>query len=162
MSLHRANSADMASNTAGSACAMPSSVSSENTTPKPNASSRALRSQTVISHSGESCWASAAKYNPPGPPPMTATRTVFLLVVPETEYVVDLASVKNSTHSVWCVWRVASDHAKSSGACGPAFVRTSRTSSGQAVDPVAREAEWAMTMRPVAAGSSPSPRTVKA
>src|SRR5450432_2186619 len=55
---------------------MPPRVSSENTTPKPKVSSAALRSQTVISCSGPSCWASAAKYSPPGPPPMTAMRTL--------------------------------------------------------------------------------------
>src|SRR5215472_5090641 len=59
----------------GSACSMPPSVSSENTTPKPNVSSGALRSQTVISCAGSSCLVSAAKYSPPGPPPMTAIRT---------------------------------------------------------------------------------------
>src|SRR5690349_2716742 len=58
-----------------SACSMPPSVSSENTTPKPNVSSAAFRSQTVISLPGSSCRASAAKYSPPGPPPMTAIRT---------------------------------------------------------------------------------------
>lgn len=61
MSLQRANSADIAAKTAGSAWAMPSRVSSEKTTPKPRAASRALRSQTVISHSAESCLARAAK-----------------------------------------------------------------------------------------------------
>ena len=54
---------------------MPPSVSSENTTPKPNVSSAAFRSQTVISWPGSSCLASAAKYRPPGPPPTTAIRT---------------------------------------------------------------------------------------
>ena len=58
-----------------SACSMPPSVSSENTTPKPNVSSAAFRSQTVISLVGSSCRARAAKYSPPGPPPMTAMRT---------------------------------------------------------------------------------------
>src|SRR5215467_4635062 len=58
----------------GSAFSIPPSVSSENTTPKPNVSSGALRSQTVISASGESWRASAAKYSPPGPPPATAIR----------------------------------------------------------------------------------------
>src|SRR5260370_28381634 len=53
---------------------MPPRVSSENTTPKPNVSSAALRSQPVISLSGASCLASAAKYSPPGPPPTTAIR----------------------------------------------------------------------------------------
>ena len=53
---------------------MPPSVSSENTTPKPNVSSAALRSQTVISCAGSSCLVRAAKYSPPGPPPMTAMR----------------------------------------------------------------------------------------
>src|SRR5262245_34961900 len=60
----------------GSAFSIPPSVSSENTTPKPKVSSGALRSQTVISASGRSCLASAAKYRPPGPPPATAMRTV--------------------------------------------------------------------------------------
>src|SRR4051794_39277366 len=58
----------------GSACSMPPSVSSLNTTPKPNVSSGALRSQTRISACGSSALASAAKYNPPGPPPRTAIR----------------------------------------------------------------------------------------
>src|SRR5260221_7558635 len=53
---------------------MPPRVSSENTTPKPNVSSAALRSQTVISLCGASCLVSAAKYSPPGPPPTTAIR----------------------------------------------------------------------------------------
>src|SRR5215475_4923732 len=54
---------------------MPPSVSSEKTTPKPKVSSAALRSHTVISWCGPSCAASAEKYSPPGPPPMTAMRT---------------------------------------------------------------------------------------
>src|ERR1700751_2497991 len=58
----------------GSACSMPPSVSSENTTPKPNVSSGAFRSHTVISCRGSSCLARAAKYRPPGPPPSTAIR----------------------------------------------------------------------------------------
>ena len=45
----------------GSACSMPPSVSSENTTPKPKVSSGALRSQTVISVPGSSWRTSAAK-----------------------------------------------------------------------------------------------------
>src|SRR5215470_15852552 len=53
---------------------MPPRVSSENTTPKPNVSSAALRSQTVISLRGASCLVSAAKYSPPGPPPTIAIR----------------------------------------------------------------------------------------
>src|SRR5579875_3369553 len=60
---------------ARSACSMPPSVSSENTTPKPNVSSAALRSHTVISCPGLSRLASAAKYRPPGPPPTIAIRT---------------------------------------------------------------------------------------
>src|SRR5450755_116940 len=55
---------------------MPPRVSSENTTPKPNVSSAAFRSQTVISCPGPSCLARAAKYRPPGPPPVTAIRTL--------------------------------------------------------------------------------------
>ncbi len=54
--------------TPGSACSMPPSVSSLNTTPKPKVSSAALRSQTVISWPcpgpvlrWPSCWASALK-----------------------------------------------------------------------------------------------------
>src|SRR5579875_663260 len=58
-----------------SACSMPPSVSSENTTPKPNVSSGALRSQTVTSLRGDSWRTSAARYRPPGPPPATAMRT---------------------------------------------------------------------------------------
>src|SRR5690348_159408 len=75
MSSQRANSRAIASWMTGSACSMPPRVSSENTTPKPNVSSGALRSQTVISRVGSSALASAAKYRPPGPPPMTARRT---------------------------------------------------------------------------------------
>ncbi len=78
MSSQRANSASIAACTTGSACSMPPSVSSLNTTPNPNVSSAALRSQTVISCEvpswRESCWASALKYSPPGPPPITAIR----------------------------------------------------------------------------------------
>src|SRR5690349_2756560 len=57
---------------------MPPRVSSDNTTPNPKVSSAALRSQTVTSWCGPSCLVSAAKYRPPGPPPMTATRTICL------------------------------------------------------------------------------------
>src|SRR3954447_21402674 len=53
---------------------MPPRVSSLNTTPKPKVSCAALRSQTRMSASGSSALASAAKYNPPGPPPITAMR----------------------------------------------------------------------------------------
>src|ERR1700754_1496197 len=74
MSSHRAVCRCIAANTAGSACSMPPSVSSENTTPKPNVSSAALRSHTVTSRPGSSCFANAAKYSPPGPPPTTAIR----------------------------------------------------------------------------------------
>ena len=49
MSSQRANSRAIASWIAGSACSMPPSVSSENTTPNPKVSSSALRSQTVMS-----------------------------------------------------------------------------------------------------------------
>src|SRR5258708_28444950 len=56
----------------GSACSMPPRVSSENTTPNPNVSLAALRSQTVISCAELSCLVSAEKYSPPGPPPTTA------------------------------------------------------------------------------------------
>ena len=49
MSSQIANSRCICAKTAGSACSMPPSVSSLNTTPKPNVSSAALRSQTVIS-----------------------------------------------------------------------------------------------------------------
>src|SRR5579859_5299679 len=72
MSSQRANSAAIASRITGSACSMPPRVSSENTTPKPNVSSWALRSQTSTSQPGSSCLARAAKYSPPGPPPITA------------------------------------------------------------------------------------------
>ena len=74
MSSHRASSRRMAANTAGSASSMPPSVSSENTTPKPNVSSAALRSHTVMTCDGSSWRSSAAQYSPPGPPPMIAIR----------------------------------------------------------------------------------------
>src|SRR6476646_403870 len=51
---------------------MPPRVSSEKTTPKPKVSSGALRSQTVTSWAGSSCFISAARYRPPGPPPAMA------------------------------------------------------------------------------------------
>ena len=76
MSSQRANSRCIAAWIAGSACSMPPSVSSEKTTPKPKVSSGALRSQTVTSRPGSSCLTSAAEYSPPGPPPMTAIRTL--------------------------------------------------------------------------------------
>src|SRR6266566_4533338 len=76
MSSQRANSRSIAAYTAGSACSMPPTVSSEKTTPNPNVSSASLRSHTVISCSGPSCRASREKYRPPGPPPITAMRTV--------------------------------------------------------------------------------------
>ena len=76
MSSQRANSCSMRRWISASACSMPPSVSSEKTTPKPNVSSAALRSQTVISWWGPSCLARAEKYSPPGPPPMTAMRTI--------------------------------------------------------------------------------------
>src|ERR687895_437714 len=72
MSSQRANSAVMAAWTAGSACSMPPSVSSENTTPNPKVSAGALRSHTVISCWGPSCFIKMPKYSPPGPPPMQA------------------------------------------------------------------------------------------
>src|ERR1700677_269927 len=75
MSSQRANSRLIAAKIPASACSMPPRVSSENTTPKPNVSSAALRSQTVISCPASSCLASAAKYRPPGPPPRTEIRT---------------------------------------------------------------------------------------
>src|SRR5580692_5682627 len=83
MSSQRANSRSICAYTASSACSMPPSVSSENTTPNPNVSSAALRSQTVTSCSGLSWRVSAAKYSPPGPPPMTAIRTAPLPRHPE-------------------------------------------------------------------------------
>jgi hypothetical protein len=61
MSVQRANRRAMASANSGSAFSMPPSVSSEKTTPKPNVSSGALRSQTVISWAGSSCFMRAAK-----------------------------------------------------------------------------------------------------
>src|SRR3954453_2617457 len=73
-SSHRANRSAMRAYTTGSACSMPPRVSSLRTTPKPNVSSGALRSQTSTSASARSAFASAAKYRPPGPPPMTAIR----------------------------------------------------------------------------------------
>ena len=92
MSSQRANSRSICAWIAGSACSMPPSVSSEKTTPKPNVSSAALRSQTVISWSGPSCLASAAKYSPPGPPPITAIRTCHSDLVVH-EYIVFLTHV---------------------------------------------------------------------
>src|SRR5918996_271139 len=74
MSSQRANSRCMAAWIVASACSMPPRVSSEKTTPKPNVSSAALRSHTVISRRGSKRFASAAKYSPPGPPPTTAMR----------------------------------------------------------------------------------------
>ena len=61
MSVHRANRSAMAAPNSVSAFSMPPRVSSENTTPKPNVSSGALRSQMVISWAGLSCLARAAK-----------------------------------------------------------------------------------------------------
>ena len=69
MSSQIANSRCICSKTTGSACSIPPSVSSLKTTPKPNVSSGALRSQTVISWLlpawltlvAASCWASALK-----------------------------------------------------------------------------------------------------
>ncbi len=49
MSSQTANSRCIRANTSGSACSMPPSVSSLNTTPNPNVSSAALRSHTVMS-----------------------------------------------------------------------------------------------------------------
>ena len=80
MSSQRANSRRMDWKISRSACSMPPRVSSEKTTPKPNVSSAAFRSQTVMSCRASSCLASAAKYSPPGPPPRTAIRTVLLLL----------------------------------------------------------------------------------
>ena len=51
---------------------MPLRVWSLNTTPNPNVSSGALRSQTVMSAAGSSCLTRLEKYSPPGPPPITA------------------------------------------------------------------------------------------
>ena len=65
MSSQIANSRCICAKTAGSACSIPPSVSSLNTTPKPNVSSAAFRSQTVISCCcaslpvAASCWARA-------------------------------------------------------------------------------------------------------
>ena len=81
MSSQRANSLRMAEKISSSACSMPPRVSSENTTPKPNVSSAALRSQTVISCRASSCLARAAKYRPPGPPPRTAMRMAVIPLV---------------------------------------------------------------------------------
>ena len=52
MSLQRANRSTIAAYVSGSACSNTVSVSSENTTPNPNASAAALRSNTVIEQSG--------------------------------------------------------------------------------------------------------------
>src|SRR4051794_34231187 len=73
-SSHRAKRPAICAWTTGSACSMPPSVSSLKTTPKPKVSSGALRSQTRMSASGRSPLVSAARYSPPGPPPMTAMR----------------------------------------------------------------------------------------
>ncbi len=72
MSVQRAKARSIAACTTSSAPAMPVSVSSENTTPKPKVSSGALRSHTVTWCAGSNCFISAAKYNPPGPPPAIA------------------------------------------------------------------------------------------
>ena len=65
MSSQIANSRCICEKTTGSACSIPPSVSSLKTTPKPNVSSGALRSHTVISCRcpvvAASCWASALK-----------------------------------------------------------------------------------------------------
>ena len=61
MSVHRANRRAMASANSGSAFSIPPSVSSENTTPKPNVTSGASRSQTVTSCAGSSCFINAAR-----------------------------------------------------------------------------------------------------
>src|SRR3954451_14928042 len=74
MSSQRANSCSMLAKIDRSAPSMPVSVSSEKTTPKPKVSSAALRSHTSTSCRGSSCFASEAKYRPPGPPPTTAMR----------------------------------------------------------------------------------------
>ncbi|CAO0837858.1 hypothetical protein SMICM17S_04169 [Streptomyces microflavus] len=73
MSVQRAKRRAMASAMVVSAFSMPPSRP-EKTTPKPNVSSGALRSQTVIWWAGSSCFIRAAKYSPPGPPPMIAAR----------------------------------------------------------------------------------------
>ena len=91
MSSQIANSAAIFAWIAGSACSMPPSVSSEKTTPKPKVSSARLRSQTVISWSAPSCLASAAKYRPPGPPPITAIRI-------HREYVALATTVKHTSY----------------------------------------------------------------
>ena len=65
MSSQIANSRCICAKTTGSACSMPPSVSSLNTTPNPKVSSAAFRSQTVISCCcpvvAASCWARAEK-----------------------------------------------------------------------------------------------------
>jgi hypothetical protein len=61
MSVQRANCSLMRCAMTGSAFSMPPSVSSLNTTPKPKVSSAALRSHTVMSCAGFSCFMSAAK-----------------------------------------------------------------------------------------------------
>src|SRR4029453_5225780 len=80
MSDQRAKRRLMYSATTGSAFPMPPNVSSENTTPNPNVSVAALRSQRVMSCEASSCFISAAKYRPPGPPPTIAIFMGMLLL----------------------------------------------------------------------------------
>ena len=61
MSVQRAKRSDMYSAITVSALPMPPRVSSLKTTPKPKVSLAALRSQTVTSWFGSSCFMSAAK-----------------------------------------------------------------------------------------------------
>ena len=60
----------IASAVAASQARMLSIVASENTTPQPKVSYGRLRSTTVMSWRGDSCFISSAKYRPAGPPPM--------------------------------------------------------------------------------------------
>ena len=75
ISAQRANCGASVANVSGSAASMPSSVSSEKTTPKPNVSSAALRSWTTTSWAGSRRLARIAKYSPAGPPPTIAILT---------------------------------------------------------------------------------------
>src|SRR5438067_4853222 len=152
MSSQRANSARIASCTAASACSMPPRVSSEKTTPKPNVSSGALRSQTVISWPGPSCFASAAKYRPAGPPPMTAIRTSSRVCRPVHDRQQDdrVSGWSASTRRSWVVLQASRTPSRLRGASSSLLVRrlsTSRTTSSATALSSSSNALWATCSR---------------
>ncbi len=73
MSSQRAKLSEISWNDSGSAALKLPRVWSENTTPHPNVASGALRSRTTTSCSGFAFFINSEKYNPAGPPPITAT-----------------------------------------------------------------------------------------